>query len=344
MIVRQHVPRLGLILPAYNEEEVLKTTLTKLKIIRSEMIKAGKITDDSFIMFVDDGSKDRTWPLIREAQSRDQNILGVKLSRNFGHQSALLAGMTEANKLADAVITLDADLQDSPNVISEMVDRYNEGYDIVYGVRSSRKKDTWFKRNTAMAFYKLAGFLGVEIIPNHADFRLMSKVSVDALLALPERNVFLRAMVPLLGYPSTEVFYERGVRNGGKTKYPLKKMLSFAVDGITSFSVKPIRFLFDLGVLVVGIAGVQILYTLVQKMLGHAQAGWSSLMISIWLLGGLNLVAIGVVGIYIGKIFTEVKQRPRFQIENVAGNKAPNIQKDVSIYDASTEGHSAVGN
>ncbi|CAK8054009.1 glycosyltransferase family 2 protein [Eupransor demetentiae] len=332
MIVRQKVPRLGLILPAYNEEEVLKTTLTKLKIIRSEMIKKGSIQPDSFIMIVDDGSKDRTWALINEYESEADQIIGVKLSRNFGHQPALLAGMSEASKMADAMITLDADLQDNPEIIEQMVNKYNQGYEIVYAVRSSRKTDTWFKRNTALAFYKIAGWLGVDLVPNHADFRLMSRTSVKALMKMPERNVFLRAMVPLLGYPSAEVTYERGTRQAGSTKYPLKKMLTFAVDGITSFSVKPIRFLFDLGVLIVGIAGVEIIYTLIAKMLGHAQAGWSSLMVSIWLLGGINLMAIGVVGIYIGKIFTEVKQRPRFQIENVTGEKTPGPVSDVSTY------------
>ncbi|CAH1853662.1 glycosyltransferase family 2 protein [Convivina praedatoris] len=332
MIIRQKVPRLGLILPAYNEQEVLKITLTKLRIIRSELVKSGAITADSFIMIVDDGSKDRTWALVNEYEATNPDIIGVKLSRNFGHQPALLAGMSEASKLADIVITLDADLQDNPEIIGQMVAKYHEGYEIVYAVRSSRQTDTWFKRNTALAFYKIAAWLGVDLIPNHADFRLMSKTSVAALMKLPERNLFLRAMVPLLGYPSTEVTYERGKRQAGQSKYPLKKMLTFAIDGITSFSVKPIRFLFDLGILVVGIAGIEIVYTIFEKMFGNPQSGWSSLMISIWLLGGINLIAIGVVGIYIGKIFTEVKQRPRFQIENVTGLKEPENQADISIY------------
>ncbi|CAH1850433.1 glycosyltransferase family 2 protein [Convivina intestini] len=332
MIIRQKVPRLGLILPAYNEQEVLKITLTKLRIIRSELVKSGAITADSFIMIVDDGSKDRTWALVNEYEATNSDIIGVKLSRNFGHQPALLAGMSEASKLADIVITLDADLQDNPEIIGQMVAKYHEGYEIVYAVRSSRQTDTWFKRNTALAFYKVAAWLGVDLIPNHADFRLMSKTSVAALMKLPERNLFLRAMVPLLGYPSTEVTYERGKRQAGQSKYPLKKMLTFAIDGITSFSVKPIRFLFDLGVLVVGVAGIEIIYTIFEKLFGNPQSGWSSLMISIWLLGGINLIAIGVVGIYIGKIFTEVKQRPRFQIENVTGLKDPQNQADISIY------------
>jgi glycosyltransferase involved in cell wall biosynthesis len=327
MLTRFTTPRLGLILPAYNEQEVLPTTLSKLNTIKETLIQKNLISDDSFIMVVDDGSVDNTWEIIQEKEQLNSDLIGVKLSRNFGHQSALLAGMSESIKLADIVITLDADLQDNPDIIQKMVLKYKAGNEIVYGVRSSRKTDTWFKRNTALTFYKISSFLGVEMVPDHADFRLMSRVAVLALLRLPERNVFLRAMVPLVGFQSDKVFYERGERQAGTSKYPLKKMLSFAIDGITSFSVQPIRLLFNLGILVISIASIEIVYTIFEKMIGNTEAGWSSLMISIWLLGGINLVAISIVGIYIGKIFTEVKQRPLFQIETETGLFVEKLRK-----------------
>lgn len=327
MLTRFTTPRLGLILPAYNEQEVLPTTLSKLNTIKETLIQKNLISDDSFIMVVDDGSVDNTWEIIQEKEQLNSDLIGVKLSRNFGHQSALLAGMSESIKLADIVITLDADLQDNPDIIQKMVLKYKAGNEIVYGVRSSRKTDTWFKRNTALTFYKISSFLGVEMVPDHADFRLMSRVAVLALLRLPERNVFLRAMVPLVGFQSDKVFYERGERQAGTSKYPLKKMLSFAIDGITSFSVQPIRLLFNLGILVISIASIEIVYTIFEKMIGNTEAGWSSLMISIWLLGGINLVAISIVGIYIGKIFTEVKQRPLFQIETEIGLFVEKLRK-----------------
>lgn len=265
MLTRFTTPRLGLILPAYNEQEVLPTTLSKLNTIKETLIQKNLISDDSFIMVVDDGSVDNTWEIIQEKEQLNSDLIGVKLSRNFGHQSALLAGMSESIKLADIVITLDADLQDNPDIIQKMVLKYKAGNEIVYGVRSSRKTDTWFKRNTALTFFKISSFLGVEMVPNHADFRLMSRVAVLALLRLPERNVFLRAMVPLVGFQSDKVFYERGERQAGTSKYPLKKMLSFAIDGITSFSVQPIRLLFNLGILVISIASIEIVYTIFEK-------------------------------------------------------------------------------
>ncbi|MCK8617390.1 glycosyltransferase family 2 protein [Fructobacillus sp. M158] len=312
-------PKLALILPAYNEEEMLSHTLAKLKQIKADLIKEQKIATGSFILVVDDGSKDKTYAIMQEEGAREDGILAVKLSRNYGHQPALIAGLQESIKLADITITLDADLQDSPEIIGQMVDQYQAGNEIVYAVRSSRETDSWFKKNSALAFYKVAGWLGVELVPNHADFRLMSKTAVEALLAMPERNLFLRAMVPLLGYQSTEVYYERAKREAGTSKYPLKKMLNFAIDGITSFSVKPIKLLFNLGLLVSSVAGIEIAYTIIEKLIGNPTAGWSSLMISIWLLGGLNLIAIGVVGTYIGKVFTEVKGRPLFNIEKKTG-------------------------
>ncbi|WP_439818426.1 glycosyltransferase [Weissella paramesenteroides] len=324
---RKEKPRLGLILPAYNEQEILPTTLTRLHDIKLDLIKNNLISMNSFILVVDDGSSDETWQIIQQKELTHADLIGVKLSRNFGHQSALLAGMTEGAKLADILITLDADLQDSPEVIQNMILKYNEGNEIVYGVRSSRKEDTWFKRNSALSFYKIASLLGVKLIPNHADFRLMSWVAVQELLKMPERNVFLRAMVPLVGYQSTQVFYERQERQAGQSKYPLKKMLSFAIDGITSFSVQPIRLLFSIGTLILSVAGLEIIYTLFAKAFGNTEAGWSSLMISIWLLGGINLIAISIVGVYIGKIFNEVKQRPLFLIEDETGSFVKNSKQ-----------------
>ncbi len=312
-------PKLSLILPAYNEEEMLQHTVSKLQGIKDDLIQQNKIATGSFILIVDDGSKDQTYTIMQSLEREHTDVLTIKLSRNFGHQPALIAGLSEAIKLADITITLDADLQDSPEIIGQMVDKYLEGNEIVYAVRSSRETDTWFKKNSALAFYKVAGWLGVELVPNHADFRLMSKTAVQALLAMPEKNLFLRAMVPLIGYPSAKVYYQRAKREAGTSKYPLKKMVNFAIDGITSFSVKPIKLLFNLGLVVSSIAGIEIIYTIVEKLIGNPTAGWSSLMISIWLLGGLNLIAIGVVGTYIGKVFTEVKGRPLFYIEQETG-------------------------
>ncbi|MBS9338587.1 glycosyltransferase family 2 protein [Fructobacillus sp. M2-14] len=308
-------PVLALILPAFNEDEALLKTVTKLRQIKMDLIERQKVNAASFILIVDDGSKDDTYEIMTRLYESSQDIRTVKLSRNFGHQNALMAGLKEAIKVSDLTITLDADLQDNPDVISQMVECYLEGKDIVYAVRSNRESDSWFKKNSANAFYRVASWLGVELIPNHADFRLMSKRAVEALLKLPERNLFLRAMVPRVGFPSDTVSYVRSKRQAGESKYPLKKMLSFAVDGITSFSVKPLQLLFYLGILISSVAGIEITYTLLEKAFGDPTAGWSSLMISIWLLGGLNLTAFGIIGTYIGKIFTETKRRPLFFIE-----------------------------
>ncbi|MBS9335273.1 glycosyltransferase family 2 protein [Fructobacillus sp. M1-13] len=313
--VRNKAAKLAFILPAYNEEEMLAQTVTILTNIKKQLIQAKKIATDSFILIVDDGSTDHTADLMAQMEQETSDILTVQLSRNFGHQKALLAGLTEAIRLADITVTLDADLQDNPTIIESMVDQYLTGSDIVYAVRSSREQDSWFKKNSALAFYRTAAWLGVELVFNHADFRLMSKRAVKALLAMPERNLFLRAMVPLVGYPSSKVYYERKKREAGSSKYPLKKMLAFAIDGITSFSVKPIKLLFNLGLAVSSIAFFEIAYTILEKIIGHPTAGWSSLMIFIWLLGGLNLMAISVIGTYVGKVFTEVKARPTFVIQ-----------------------------
>lgn len=306
-----------MVLPCYNEGEVLPETSRQLKEKLEELIKKDKISDKSKIMFVDDGSKDNTWEQIENLTKSDDIFAGVKLSRNKGHQNALLAGLMTAREKADIVISMDADLQDDISVIEAMVDKNNEGYEIVYGVRGSRKKDSFFKRFTAESFYKLMTFLGVDIVYNHADCRLMSKRALDGLDEFREVNLFLRGIVPQIGYRSTVVYYERNKRFAGESKYPLKKMLSFAFDGITSFSVKPLRLILALGVFILMISILIMIYSLVVKILGHTVDGWTFIVISIWFIGGLQMVSIGVIGEYIGKIYNETKRRPRYIIETV---------------------------
>ena len=278
----------------------------------------GKISDKSRIMFVNDGSSDNTWPIIRQLHEQEPDLFsGVNLSRNRGHQNALLAGLLTAVNYADMIISMDADLQDDINAVDAMVDHYHEGYEVVYGVRSKRDTDTFFKRFTAEGFYKVMKALGVDIVFNHADYRLMSRRAVEGLAQFGEVNLFLRGIVPQIGYKWTTVTYERAKRFAGESKYPLKKMLAFAADGITSFSVKPIRMVFSLGVVVFLVSLVMLLYALVAKLTGHTSAGWTSLMGSIWLIGGIQLLSLGIVGEYIGKIYKETKHRPRFIIESV---------------------------
>ena len=306
---------LYLVIPCYNEEEVLMSTSKALKQKMNDLIKEKKIDKKSKVMFVDDGSKDSTWNIIDKLHSEDDLFTGVKLSGNRGHQFALLAGLMEAKKSADAVISMDADLQDDINVIDKMVEEYNKGNEIVYGVRSSRSKDTFFKRTTAQAFYKLMRFLGVNIVYNHADCRLMSKRALDELENYREVNLFLRGIVPLIGFQNSIVYYERGKREAGVSKYPLKKMLTFAADGITSFSVKPLRLILAIGIIILIISIFIMLYALIVKILGHTVAGWTFLTISIWFIGGLQMISIGIIGEYIGKIYNETKRRPRYIIE-----------------------------
>lgn len=307
---------LTIVVPCFNEEEVLPETVKELGNILSNLIKQEKVALDSKLLFVNDGSKDKTWQLISEYTDEYPYVTGIKFSRNYGHQNALLAGMTVAVKYSDMIITIDADLQDDVNAIPKMVEKYLEGYDVVYGVRNSRKTDTFFKRRTALAFYGLMRKLGVNLVPDSADYRLLSKRATESLLAFKERNLFLRGMVPLVGYKSTKVYYARKERFAGESKYPLSKMLHFALDGITSFSIAPIHLILYLGLLTVLISIVCMIYTIVEKCLGHVVSGWSSLMISIWLLGGIQLISISVIGEYVGKIFSEVKHRPRFTIES----------------------------
>lgn len=306
---------LYVVIPCYNEEEVLNETTKQLKKKMSSLIKSNKISKDSKIMYVDDGSKDKTWEMIESISNKEPLFTGVKLSRNRGHQNALLAGLMTAKKYADMVISMDADLQDDINVIDNMIDEYYLGYEIVYGVRSSRKKDTWFKRNTAQGFYWFMKKMGVDIVYNHADCRLMSKRTLDKLENFDEVNLFLRGIVPLIGFKSTVVTYERNERFAGESKYPLKKMLSFAFDGITSFSIKPIRLILNSGIIFSVISFIIFVYCIIQKFLGNTVEGWTFIVCSIWLIAGIQLISLGVIGEYIGKIYNETKRRPRFIIE-----------------------------
>ncbi|GAB5057034.1 glycosyltransferase family 2 protein [Companilactobacillus alimentarius] len=307
--------KLSIVVPCYNEEEVLHETTKELTNILSGLMNASKISKNSKIVFVDDGSKDKTWALISEFSDKYNCVSGVKLSRNFGHQGALLAGVTTASEDSDAVITIDADLQDDVNAIPKMVNEYLQGAEIVYGVRNNRDTDTAFKRGTAEMFYRFMGFLGVKLVPDSADYRLMSQRACKVLLSYKERNLFLRGIVPLVGFKSAKVFYARKERFAGVSKYPLHKMIKFAIDGITSFSIVPIKMIMGLGFFIVLISIVLLIYSLVQKINGNVVEGWSSLMISIWALGGVQLISISVIGEYVGKIFSEVKGRPRFTIE-----------------------------
>lgn len=306
---------LYLVIPCYNEEEVLHETTKQLKNKMEKLIKDKLISDQSRVMYVNDGSKDNTWPIIKEIHSKDELFTGLTLSRNRGHQNALLAGLMTAKKYADMVISMDADLQDDINVIDKMVEKYNEGNDIVYGVRSSRKKDTFFKRFTAQGFYKFMQLMGVDIVYNHADCRLMSKRALDELENFTEVNLFLRGIVPLIGFKSEIVTYERNERFAGESKYPLKKMLSFAFDGITSFSIKPIRFILFLGFIFCLISVGVLIYSIVQKVLGNTVDGWTFIVCSIWLVSGVQMISLGIIGEYIGKIYNETKRRPRYIIE-----------------------------
>ena len=309
---------LYIVVPCYKEQEVLPETSRRLKEKVLALRAQGKISDKSRIMFVNDGSSDNTWPIIRQLHEQEPDIFsGVNLSRNRGHQNALLAGLLTAVNYADMIISMDADLQDDINAVDAMVNHYHEGYEVVYGVRSKRDTDTFFKRFTAEGFYKVMKALGVDIVFNHADYRLMSRRAVEGLAQFGEVNLFLRGIVPQIGYKWTTVTYERAERFAGESKYPLKKMLAFAADGITSFSVKPIRMVFSLGVVVFLVSLVMLLYALVAKLTGHTSAGWTSLMGSIWLIGGIQLLSLGVVGEYVGKIYKETKHRPRFIIESV---------------------------
>ncbi len=310
--------KLAIVVPCYNEEPVLKIASEALRGVLQDLIEKQKIAPDSFILFVNDGSKDRTWELIEEEHNLyPDKVRGVKLAGNVGHQYALTAGLITAKDMSDITVSIDADLQDDVNVIEEMVDKYHEGKDIVYGVRKERKTDTFFKRTTAQAFYKLMSLMGVKSVYNHADFRLMSKRAVEQFAKYEETNLFIRGMIPLIGYETDIVYYDRLERVAGESKYPLKKMLALAFNGISSFSIKPISMVMGLGVFIIFASVLAAIYALISFFMGNVVPGWTSLILSIWFLGGLQLLAIGLVGQYIGKIYMEVKHRPRYNIEKV---------------------------
>ena len=306
---------LYLVIPCYNEEEVLPETSKRLKEKITSLAEAGKIDMASRIVFVNDGSRDKTWEIIRSLHEQDPVFSGINLSRNRGHQNALLAGLMTVKDHADMVISMDADLQDDIDAVDAMVDKYLEGKDIVYGVRSSRAKDTFFKKATAEGFYKLMNAMGANTVFNHADYRLMSKRALEGLAEFGEVNLFLRGVVPMIGYPWDVVYYERGERFAGESKYPLGKMLAFAVEGITSLSIKPIRMITGLGFFIFFVSIVMLIYSFIRHFMGETIVGWTTLMVSVWAIGGLILLSLGVVGEYIGKIYLETKARPRFIVE-----------------------------
>jgi len=308
---------LYIVVPCYKEEEVLPETASRLKEKLIGMMEFGLVSVDSRIMLVNDGSSDRTWDIIRQLHEDDPIFAGVNLSRNRGHQNALLAGLMVAKDYADVTISMDADLQDDIHAMDEMMEKYHAGCDIVYGVRSKRTTDSFFKRGTAQGFYRVMRGLGIEVVDNHADYRLMSKRAVEGLAEFREVNLFLRGIVPMIGYKSDTVYYERAERFAGETKYPLKKMLALAFEGITSLTIRPIRVISVIGLLSFLVSIAFLVYFVVDFMRGGTVAGWASTMVSIWAIGGLQLLAIGIIGEYIGKIYLEVKQRPRFIVEQV---------------------------
>ncbi|MDE5909807.1 MAG: glycosyltransferase family 2 protein [Lachnospiraceae bacterium] len=317
---------LYLVIPCYNEEEVLPETSARLQKKVTELIEKKKIDQNSRIIFVNDGSKDRTWQLIEELHQKDRIFGGINLSKNRGHQNALLAGLMTVKQYADMVISMDADLQDDINAIDEMIDKYLGGMDIVYGVRSSRQKDTLFKKATAEGFYKLMNTMGANTVSNHADYRLMSRRALEGLAQYGEVNLFLRGIVPMIGYSTDVVYYERGERFAGESKYPLGKMLSFAVEGVTSLSTKPIRMITGLGFFIFIVSIGMLIYSLIRHFMGATIVGWTTLMVSVWAIGGLILLSLGVVGEYIGKIYLETKARPRFIIEQFLNDEKEEME------------------
>lgn len=306
-----------LVIPCYNEQEVLPETSKQLKEIMLELMEKGKISGDSRIAFVNDGSRDSTWDIITQLHQEESVFVGINLAHNRGHQNALLAGLMTARQYADAAISLDADLQDDVGVIEEFIDKFSEGKDIVYGVRSTRATDTVFKRGTAHIFYKIMKVMGADTLEDHADYRLMSRRALEGLAQFKEVNLFLRGIVPMIGYETDIVYYERHERFAGESKYPLKKMMSFAIDGITSCSVKPIRIITSLGLFLFSVSVILLVYFMVIWATGKTVPGWTTIVLSVWGIGGLQLLALGVIGEYVGKIYMEVKERPRYIIESV---------------------------
>jgi len=314
--------RLAIVVPCYNEEEVLKIASKALRDTLDDLIGKGKIAENSYVLFVNDGSKDKTWDLIEEEhKEHPKQIFGVKLAGNVGHQYALTAGLLTAMQMCDMSVSIDADLQDDVAVIEEMVDKFHEGKDIVYGVRKKRDTDSFFKRFTAQSFYKLMNAMGVKTVYNHADFRLMSQRAMVQFSEYKESNLFIRGMIPLIGYESDCVYYDRKERVAGESKYPLKKMLALAFNGISSFSVKPITMVTGLGVMIIILSVIAAIYAFISYIAGRVEPGWTSLILSIWFLGGVQLLCIGLIGQYIGKIYLEVKHRPRYNIEKILADK-----------------------
>ncbi len=308
--------RLGIVIPCYNEEAVLYETKKHIETLFKSMIEDNSISKDSFVCFVDDGSRDKTWEIIESFTKDNPLFKGIKLSRNFGHQNALIAGLMQLKDSADALISMDADLQDDILVIKDFVKKYKEGYDVVYGVREDRSRDTKFKRATAEAFYKLQSFMGIESISNHADYRLLSRKALNGLAQFKEINLFIRGVVPLIGFRSCSVYYKRGERFAGESKYPLSKMLFFALDGIASFSIVPLRIITVVGFIIFILSFFIILWIMFEKFfLGTTIKGWSSVMISIYFMGGIQVMSIGIIGEYIGRIFQQSKGRPRYIID-----------------------------
>ncbi len=321
-------PTVYLVIPCYNEEEVLAVTVEKLTQKLDAMGRAGLANKHSRMLLVDDGSKDRTWEIITRLNRENPYVEGVKLAHNRGHQNALLCGLMTAMPRCDCAISLDADLQDDVDALDRFVAKFKEGCDVVYGVRNKRDTDTWFKRTSAEGFYKVMKLLGVDVVFNHADYRLMSRRALEGLSEYKEVNLFLRGMVPLIGYRSDYVYYDRHERFAGESKYPLKKMISFALDGITSFSVKPLKLISNFGIIVSVLSVFGLLYALVSHFMGLTVSGWTAIVCSIWLLGGLQMLCLGVVGGYIGKIYSEVKARPRYRVEEFLENEGQKGEKD----------------
>ena len=308
---------LNLVIPCYNEEEALPLTKKELDKKMSSLMEEGLISKNSKVVLVNDGSKDKTWEFITKVHKENDMYVGINLTRNRGHQNALLAGLMYAKNHADICISMDADLQDDINVMDDMIKKYNAGADVVYGVRSSRKKDTFFKKFTAEFFYKLMNVMGVEVVFNHADCRLMSKRALEGLSEFKEVNLFLRGIVPQIGYKTDIAYYERNERVAGDSKYPLKKMLAFAIDGITSFSIKPLRIITSIGFIILLLSFAVLVYSVIMKLIGNTVSGWTFIVCSIWLIGGIQTLCLGVIGEYIGKIYKETKARPRYIIECV---------------------------
>lgn len=311
-----NLPRIAIVMPCYNEEEALPLSSKEILALLDKMAEEKLISEDSYILCSNDGSRDKTWQVINELHAKDKRVKGISLAHNRGHQYALLAGLMTAKENCDAAISIDADLQDDPNAIVEMVKKFREGKEIVYGVRSSRKTDTWFKRNTAHAFYSFQKTMGLETVYDHADYRLMSKRALDLLSEYGEKNLFIRGIVPQIGLETGIVTYERNERVAGESKYPLSKMLSFSIDGITSFSARPMRWIFMTGLVLLLLDIFIAIYVLISYFHHSAISGWTSIMLSVWFLGSLILMSMGIVGEYIGKIFIEVKNRPRYAIKD----------------------------